>query len=107
RGRLYGALDGLLATKHARLWQPLEGRSGSPDEERVAVPVLSIGLGGQEVGGRRPEVPWDAVTPLTGYVYSWDDGRRAGITWWNGQEFGFQAFRQAVPVRVPIHVTIH
>ena len=44
---------------------------------------------------------------FSGYLYSWDKGLMAGITWWNGQEFGFQAFRQAVPVRVPIHVPIH
>jgi len=31
----------------------------------------------------------------------------AGITWWNGTEFGFQAFRQADPPRIPIHVPIH
>ena len=44
---------------------------------------------------------------FSGYLYSWDKGLMAGITWWNGQEFGFQAFRQPDPPRIPIHVPIH
>jgi hypothetical protein len=44
---------------------------------------------------------------FSGYLYSWDQGLMAGITWWNGTEFGFQDFRQADPPRIPIHGPIH
>jgi hypothetical protein len=30
----------------------------------------------------------------------------SGSTWWNGQEFGFQAFRQSDVIRVPIHGSV-
>jgi hypothetical protein len=43
---------------------------------------------------------WQA---FSGYLYSWDKGLMSGITWWNGQEFGFQAFRQPDVIRIPIH----
>jgi papain like protease len=44
---------------------------------------------------------------FSGYLYSWDKGLMAGVTWWNGQEFGFQACRQPDLPRIPIHVPIH
>ncbi len=40
---------------------------------------------------------------FSGYLFSWDKGLMAGVTWWNGTEFGFQAFRQPDTIRVPIH----